>query len=291
MIHSKGRHLDLTDPIVMGILNATPDSFYNKGRESDVEGLLRVAEKMLKDGATILDIGGASTKPGQELISPEEELKRIIPVVIAVRKSFPDAWLSIDTYNSAVAFEAIITGADIVNDVSSGSFDTKMLPTMAILKAPYIAMHMQGTPKTMQVAPMYNDVAAEVFEYLNNVCSRCASLGIQDIIIDPGFGFGKTMEHNFQLLGSLYKFQELHRPILAGLSRKSMICKALKVNPEHALNGTTALNMVALQQGANILRVHDVKEAIETIKLYKLLGNAPTLTCVTARNEAASRNG
>jgi dihydropteroate synthase len=266
LIQSKGRLLDLTQPMVMGILNATPDSFYTK-LGSDIEAILAHAGKMLKEGAAILDIGGASTKPGQELISEEEELRRVIPVVAAIHNRFPDAWLSIDTYHARVAKEAVHAGACIVNDVSSGRFDPAMLQTVAALKVPYIAMHMQGMPKTMQMNPEYNDVVTEVRDYLRCICDDSAAAGITDVIIDPGFGFGKTVAHNFALLRSLHSFGILDRPILAGLSRKSMICKALKVNPEHALNGTTALNMVALQQGANILRVHDVKEAVEVIKL------------------------
>lgn len=257
----------------MGILNATPDSFYNKGHESSVDDLLRKAEKMLKDGASILDIGGASTKPGQPLIAPEKELERVIPVVSAISSNFPEAWLSIDTYNAKVARETVLAGVSIVNDVSSGRFDKEMLQTVAALKVPYIAMHMQGTPETMQLAPEYNDVVKEVHQYLQNICTECETAGITNVIIDPGFGFGKTVAHNFALLRSLHTFKNLGKPLLAGLSRKSMICKPLKINPGHALNGTTALNMVALQQGANILRVHDVKEAAEVVKLYELLSN------------------
>jgi dihydropteroate synthase len=261
----------MTLPVTMGILNATPDSFYNKGRESDVDGLLRNAEKMLKDGAAIIDIGGASTKPGQELLPADEELRRVMPVIAAVGKAFPDAWLSIDTYNSRVAKETVEAGVAIVNDVSSGRFDSNMLQTVAVLNVPYIAMHMQGTPKDMQKDPVYDDVVKEVSAYLQDVCAKCAAAGIADVIIDPGFGFGKTVAHNFSLLRSLHNFTSMGKPVLAGLSRKSMICKPLKVNPDKALNGTTALNMVALQQGANILRVHDVKEAMEVIQLFLLL--------------------
>ncbi len=255
----------------MGILNATPDSFYNKGQQSDEISLLRNAEKTLKDGAAILDIGGASTKPGQELISADEELERVMPVVITIHKNFPEAWLSIDTYSARVAKEAAEAGVSIVNDVSSGRFDGAMLRTVGELKVPYIAMHMQGTPKTMQQEPQYKDVVDEVKRYLQDVCEQCEQAGIAEVIIDPGFGFGKTVEHNFQLLRSMRTFSTLGKPILAGLSRKSMICKPLRVNPEHALNGTTALHMVALQQGANILRVHDVKEAVEVIELFRCL--------------------
>ena len=255
----------------MGILNATPDSFFNKGKDSDVDGLLRVAERMMHDGAAILDIGGASTKPGQPLINADDELERVMPVVMAITKRFPEVWLSIDTYNAKVARETVEAGVSIVNDVSSGRFDKEMLQTVAKLKVPYIAMHMQGTPQTMQADPQYNDVVKEVYRYLEDVCARCEAAGISDVIVDPGFGFGKTVAHNFALLRELHTFKGLGRPILAGLSRKSMVCKPLKVNPEHALNGTTALNMVALQQGANILRVHDVKEAREVLVLSGLL--------------------
>ncbi len=268
VLHSKGRVLDISRPVVMGILNATPDSFYNKGQHSNADSLLRVAGQMVKDGATILDIGGASTKPGQEWLDADEELKRIIPVIETIHKNFRDVWLSVDTYNALTAKEAVNAGASIVNDVSSGSFDKAMLATVGQLGVPYIAMHMQGTPKTMQLNPEYDDVVKEVVAYLRNICEDCEAAGIKDAIIDPGFGFGKTVAHNFSLLRELNKFSALGKPILAGLSRKSMICKPLKVNPEHALNGTTALNMVALQQGANILRVHDVKEAMEVVKLY-----------------------
>jgi dihydropteroate synthase len=255
----------------MGILNATPDSFYNKGQDSDALSLLRNAEKMLKEGAAVLDIGGASTKPGQELLNTDEELKRVIPVVAELHKNFPDAWLSIDTYNAKVAKEAVEAGVSIVNDVSSGRFDDEMLKTVAALKVPYIAMHMQGEPKTMQVNPQYKDVVDEVMAYLQEICLKCEQAGITEVIVDPGFGFGKTVEHNYKLLYALHSFALLGKPVLVGLSRKSLICKPLKVNPEHALNGTTALHMVALQNGANILRVHDVKEALEVITLFQCL--------------------
>lgn len=266
-ICSKGRLLDLSKPVVMGILNATPDSFYNKGQDSELLPLLRNAELMLKQGASILDIGGASTKPGEPLINADAELQRVMPVVEELHKHFPDAWLSIDTYNAKVARHAIEGGVDIVNDVSGARFDQEMLQTVAALKVPYIAMHMQGTPETMQRNPDYKDAVTEVRDHLRSLADACMTMGINDIIIDPGFGFGKTVEHNFQLLNSLHTFRMSGRPILAGISRKSMVCKALHVNPEQALNGTTALHVVALQQGASILRVHDVKEAMEVIQL------------------------
>lgn len=270
-LHSKGRTLDMAQPVVMGILNATPDSFYNKGQDSDVLSLLRNAEKMLKEGAAILDIGGASTRSGQELLGADEELARVMPVVSELHRHFPEAWLSIDTYNAKVVKETVSAGVSIVNDVSSGRFDDDMLQTVALLKVPYIAMHMQGVPKTMQADPQYKDVVDEVMAYLQDMCIKCANAGITDMIVDPGFGFGKTVEHNFKLLRSLHSFSLLGKPVLVGLSRKSLICKPLKINPEQALNGTTALHMVALQNGANILRAHDVKEAMEAITLYSYL--------------------
>jgi len=267
-LQSKGRILNLAHPLVMGILNATPDSFYTKGKNSDKDSLLKIAEKMIRDGATILDIGGATTKPGAALISPAEELDRVIPAIELIHENFPDVWLSADTYNAAVAKEAVAAGVSIINDVSAGRFDIDMLHTVAALKVPYIAMHMQGTPQTMQQDPQYTDVVTEVRDYLKEAAAQCYKADIADVIIDPGFGFGKTLEHNFSLLNDLHTFRMLGKPVLTGLSRKSMICKALKVNPEHALNGSTALHMAALQQGASILRVHDVKEAMEVITLF-----------------------
>lgn len=236
-----------------------------------MDSILKTAEKMLEDGATILDIGGTSTKPGAAISSAEDEARRVIPVVEALAKQFPDTWLSIDTYHAHVAKWAVEAGVSIVNDVSSGRLDGEMLQTVAALKVPYIAMHMQGTPETMQQDPQYGEVVSEVREYLRHICDSCAMAGITDVIIDPGFGFGKTTEHNYALLNNLHTFRMLGRPVLAGLSRKSMICKPLRVSPEKALNGTTALHVIALQQGANILRVHDVKEAMEVIKLFKHL--------------------
>jgi dihydropteroate synthase len=273
-LQSKGRLLDLSKPVVMGILNATPDSFYNKGRESSVDDLLRTAGRMLEDGALILDVGGASTKPKAEIIEVDEELHRVLPVITAIHQRFPEAWLSIDTYHARTAQEAVDAGVSIVNDVSSGRFDSKMLETVASLNVPYIAMHMQGTPRTMQDNPEYGDVVLEVRDDLRKVCDAAKAAAIKDVLVDPGFGFGKTVEHNFSLLKNLHTFRMLGKPVLAGLSRKSMICKALHVSPEHALNGTTALHMIALQQGANILRVHDVKEAMEVVKLFEILNEA-----------------
>lgn len=268
-LQSRGRLLSIEKPAIMGILNATPDSFYNKGRDSSTDGLLCNAERMLEQGATILDIGGATTRPGAVLIDAGEEQKRMLPALEEIVKRFPDAWISVDTYNNATAKAAVTAGASIINDVSSGRFDAEMIKTAAALRVPYIAMHMQGTPETMQQDPQYDNVVSEVRTYLQDICYQCNAAGIADIIIDPGFGFGKTVEHNYALLRNLHTFRMLGRPILAGISRKSMICKPLKLNPKHALNGTTALHMIALQQGANILRVHDVKEAVEVVKLWE----------------------
>ncbi len=270
-LQSKGRLLDISTPVVMGILNATPDSFYNQGRDSDTDSILRNAERMLKEGAAILDVGGASTKPGSNIIAQEEELKRVIPVIQAIHQRFPDAWLSVDTYHSLVAAEAVDAGASIINDVSSGSIDSNMIATVAKLQVPYIAMHMQGTPATMQQNPQYRNITQDILNYLQQTVDKCEAAGIKDIIIDPGFGFGKTLEHNYELLRNMHTLRMIGKPILAGLSRKGMIWKALDTDPNGALNGTTALHIIALQQGANILRVHDVKEAREVIKLYQTI--------------------
>ncbi len=265
---SRGRLLDLSAPVVMGILNATPDSFYSSTPNTDA--ILKLAEKMLSDGAQILDIGGASSRPGAEDVPADEELRRVLPVVEAIAIRFPEAWLSVDTFHAAVAAAAVECGAHIINDISAGR-DAAMLPIVARLRVPYIAMHMQGMPRTMQQDPQYGNVVREVFGYGKGIVLRCKAAGIHDLILDPGFGFGKTVAHNFSLLAELSVFRALGRPFLAGLSRKSMICRPLRVNPDKALNGTTALHMAALREGASILRVHDVREAAETIKLYKLL--------------------
>lgn len=271
-VQSQGRVLQLEKPVVMGILNATPDSFYTRSSNNSItKDLLYMAGKMLEDGAAILDIGGASTRPGAEEVSADEEMKRILPVIEALVSTFPGVWLSVDTYQAAVAKAAVNAGVAIVNDVSAGDMDQQMIAAVAGLKVPYIAMHMQGAPRTMQDNPQYEEVTKEVFNYLKEKVQSCAALGIHDLVLDPGFGFGKTVEHNYALLRDLHIFRALGKPLLAGISRKSMICKPLKVNPDKALNGTTALHMVALQQGASILRVHDVREAVETIKLFELL--------------------
>lgn len=267
-LKNKDKILDLSNPIVMGIINITPNSFYNKGRNSDIDSIIKLAKEMVDNGAKILDIGGASTKPGEPLIDSNLEQERTIQIIELLRKSHPDIWLSIDTYNSDTAKEAILKGADIINDISSGKFDRKMLNTVAELGVPYIAMHIQGKPENMQISPTYNNVVQEVKNELANTIKRCIDSGIENVIIDPGFGFGKTLQHNYQLLSMLKVFTTLGYPVLAGVSRKSMICKPLGIKPEQALNGTTAINMVALMNGASILRVHDVKEAVETVRLF-----------------------
>ncbi len=266
-INCRGRLLDLSTPRVMGILNLTPDSFFADSRHKIIDELLRSCEKMLTDGADILDIGGVSTRPGADAVGEEEELERVIPAIEAIAKRFPEAFLSIDTYRAKVAMEAVGAGVGLVNDVSAGRFDAEMYTTVAQLQVPYILMHMQGTPATMQQNPKYENVVLEVLDYLVAEVSKLRELGVNDIILDPGFGFGKTVEHNFQLLQGLDALNLTGLPILAGLSRKSMICRTLNVKPTDALNGTTALNTIALLRGAKILRVHDVKEAVECVKL------------------------
>ena len=259
----------------MGILNVTPDSFFDGGRFDDPAHALRQAEKMLREGAAILDVGGASSRPGAAEVSAEEEARRVVPLVAALSAEFPEAILSVDTWRAPIARAAVEAGAGIVNDISAGRLDENLLPAVAELAVPYILMHMQGTPTTMQQAPSYQDVVTEVLDFFLEKIGRLRALGVRDIVLDPGFGFGKTVEHNYQLLNNLSTFSAVTGlPVLAGLSRKSMICKVLKVNPEHALNGTTALHMVALQQGVRILRAHDVREAQEVIRLWEMVESA-----------------
>ena len=274
LIHCGGKLLDLSTPKVMGILNVTPDSFYPESRLMNEAEVLQLAEQMRQDGAAILDVGGLSTRPGAEEISVDEELHRVIPAIRKILKEFPDAIVSIDTFRSKVAEEAVAAGATMVNDISAGRLDADFLTTIAKLKIPYVLMHMQGTPQTMQENPSYESVVNDVFNFLKKRLIQLNRLGIHDIILDPGFGFGKSVEHNYQLLQHLSVLRTLGLPVLAGLSRKSMICKVLHANPANALNGTTALHAVALLQGAKILRVHDVKEAVETIELMAALHRA-----------------
>ena len=274
-INCKGKILSLAEPVVMGIINATPDSFYEGHLKAGKEEILNMAAKMIADGAVILDIGGQSTRPGSQPISIAEELDRVIPVIKSIHQKYPDTIISIDTYNSQVAIAAISAGASIVNDISSGNLDAAMIPAVAELKVPYVCMHMQGTPATMQKEPIYIDVVKEVLDHFINKLDECSKAGIKYIIIDPGFVFGKTIEHNFQLLKILSILSITGRPILVGLSRKSTIYKTLGVKVSEALNGTTVLNTMALMNGASILRVHDVKEAKEAITLYCAYKKAP----------------
>jgi len=270
-LNCRGKILHLTQPIVMGILNVTPDSFYDGGKFIEESGILKRVEEMIQQGATIIDIGGASSRQNSAIISEEDELLRTIKYIDLIIKHFPTAILSIDTWRAGVAKEAIGAGASIINDISGGDMDAKMFETVAALQSPYILMHMQGTPQTMQINPIYSNVVTEVIGSLKLKMEKLRSMGVHDIIVDPGFGFGKTNEHNFRLLKNLNLFKILKAPILVGVSRKSMIYKTLHIKAQDALNGTTALNMSALMNGANILRVHDVKEAMETIQLYNNL--------------------
>jgi dihydropteroate synthase len=268
-LNCKGRILVVDKPLVMGIINATPDSFYNGSRYLATDEILRQAEQMLKDGAAILDIGGQSTRPGSEKISAEEELKRIVTSVEAVHKNFPEAFISIDTYYSKVAMETCAAGASIVNDISAGSIDEQMVAAVAALQVPYVLMHMPGTPQTMQQQAQYENVTKEILDFFIRKKNELNKAGIQDIIIDCGFGFGKTAVHNFELLKNLSVFKMLGAPILLGISRKSFIYKTLGITIEEALNGTTTLNTIGLMNGAGILRVHDVKEAVQAVNLFE----------------------
>lgn len=268
----KGRIYSLDKPKIMGILNLTPDSFFEGSRVKPEENsILQSAEKMISDGADFLDIGGYSTRPGAEDISIEKEIKRVVPTIDLIKKKFPEILISVDTFRSAVAKAAVESGADLVNDISAGSLDPEMLSTVSKLGVPYIAMHMKGTPQTMQGQTSYSDLIPEIMFYFAEKLEQFRKLGIKDVIIDPGFGFAKTRTQNFDILRDLKSFQVLGLPVLVGVSRKSMIYKTLQITPSEALNGTTALNMFALLHGANILRVHDVKEAKETVTLFEQL--------------------
>jgi dihydropteroate synthase len=267
----KGTLKIVENPLVMGILNITPDSFFAGSRLLQENIWLSVAEKMVAEGVDILDIGGQSTRPGSERIGIEQELNRIIPVIEKLSKIFPGVILSVDTYQSEVAKQAVEAGVSIVNDISGGEMDPDMLKVVGGLSVPYICMHMQGLPETMQKAPVYKDVVSEVLDFFLLKKIQCKDAGIHDLILDPGFGFGKTIQHNFQLLHNLGVFKITGLPIMAGLSRKSTVYKTLDITPEEALNGTTVLNTIALMQGADILRVHDVKEAKEAITLAKAI--------------------
>ncbi|MBC8005609.1 MAG: dihydropteroate synthase [Verrucomicrobia bacterium] len=271
-ISLNGRLIDLSKPIVMGILNVTPDSFFDGGKYKTEINIVKRAEEMLEQGATIIDIGALSTRPGTEGISTREELDRLLPAVKAVRKAFPKAFISIDTYRSWVALEVIEEcGPCIVNDVSGGNFDAHMFETVGRLGVPYILMHMLGTPLMMQENPEYEDIIRDISLFFTDRVKKLTKAGVKDVIIDPGFGFGKTLEHNYELLNRLDSFKVFQLPVLVGVSRKSMINKLLGTKPEQALNGTSVVNTLALMGGCEILRVHDVREAVETIHIFNML--------------------
>lgn len=269
-----GKLIDLSTARVMGILNVTPDSFYDGGQHSGKDKILAHVEKMLDEGATFLDIGGYSSRPNADDIPVEEEIKRVLPAIKLVLNNFPKALISVDTFRSEVAQAALDHGAALVNDISGGHADPKMLPLVAQYQVPVIMMHMKGTPKTMTTQTSYENLVEEILFYFAEQLTTARSLGINDMIIDPGFGFAKTPDQNFELLDQLGLFLTLEVPVLVGISRKSMIYRSLGGSPEEALNGTTALHMSALERGASILRVHDVKEAIECIGLYEQLKKA-----------------
>lgn len=270
-LNCKGRLLVIDKPIVMGIINITPDSFYKGSRLTETKEALFRIEKMIQDGVAIIDIGGQSTRPNSRQVSAEEELQRVIPFIVAANRHFPDAFISVDTFYARVANEAVQAGASIVNDISAGSMDEGMINAVATLNVPYVLMHMNGNPQTMQANPTYENVVLDVFDFLSFKIKTLTKAGIKDIIVDPGFGFGKTIEHNFQLLNSLDYFLQLEKPLMVGLSRKATVYKTLEISAEEALNGTTVLHTVSLLKGANILRVHDVKEAVQAIKLANAL--------------------
>jgi dihydropteroate synthase len=267
-INVGGELIDFTIPVVMGIANVTPDSFYDGGKMEDEKTLLASVEKMIKDGASIIDVGAVSTRPGAQLISTKIELGRLLPAVQAIRNSFPNIPISIDTFRSWVAVRVIDEiGPVVVNDISGGTLDSKMFETIGKMRVPYILSHIQGSPKNMQDNPKYDDIIKDISTYFSERVKRLTKLGVLDVIIDPGFGFGKKTEHNYELLNRLDSFKVFQLPVMVGVSRKSMIWKVLETNPEEALNGTTVANTLALMGGADILRVHDVKEAAEAIHI------------------------
>jgi len=270
-INCLGNLVDLTTPKVMGILNLTPNSFYDGGQFNEEKSLLLQVEKMLSEGATFIDVGAYSSKPNAEWVSEEEERTRLLPAIELVLQKFPEALLSIDTFRATIAKEAIQTGACIINDITAGSGDETMMETIAKFQVPYVMMHMKGNPQTMQSLTNYENIIIEMRYYFSEKVAQARTYGINDLILDPGFGFAKTTAQNFEVVSNLELFQLLELPLLVGFSRKSMIYKTLDTTPDFALNGTTVLNTVALQKGANILRVHDVKEAVESIKIVAQL--------------------
>lgn len=272
-INVGGKLLDLTQPKVMGIVNLTPDSFYTGSRFTTETEVVTQAQKMLLEGANILDLGAYSTRPGASDVSAEEEAKRLLPAIKAIKSNFPNAIISVDTFRANIARLAIEAGADMINDVSGGEFDAKMFTTVAELQVPYILMHNRGTLQTMHQLNNYGNLMADIILYFTSKISQLRTLGVNDIVLDPGFGFAKDVAQNFELLNCFKQLEILELPVLAGLSRKSMIWKSLNIDPNNALNGTSILNTIALQNGAKILRVHDVKEAVECIKLMEILAS------------------
>jgi len=268
-MNCNGKTLDLSTPKIMGILNVTPDSFYDGGRHNKLSSAVDQAGKMIQDGASIIDIGGMSSRPGAPIIDPEIERKRVLPIVKEVRKLHPDVIISVDTLRSEIAKSCIDAGADMINDISAGNFDPKMIQLVADTGVPYLMMHMQGIPENMQDAPVYSNIIEQIIQYFILKIEECRSKGIEDLIIDPGFGFGKSLDDNYKILANLNLFNILDLPVLAGISRKSMIYKLINKNPEEAIFGTTAAHMLALQNGASILRVHDVRAALDTIQIYQ----------------------
>ena len=273
-INTGGRLLDLSVPVVMGIVNITPDSFYKGSRYINNDAVLAAVSKMLEEGAGIIDIGGYSTRPGAMEVTYEEEAGRVLPAIRIVSDNFPSAIISVDTFRAGIAKEAVtLCGAHIINDIYGLDGDTEMFDVVKELNVPYVLMHMQGSPRTMQKNPVYEDVVADVLKWFGERIFRLRSAGVRDIIIDPGFGFGKSAVHNFDMLERIGDFSVAGLPVMAGLSRKSMIWKSLDISPDDALNGTTVLNTIALLKGVDILRVHDVREAVQVVKLISMLKN------------------
>jgi dihydropteroate synthase len=270
-INCKGKLIDFSTPRVMGILNTTPDSFFDGGSYKNETEIVQQVEKMLTDGATFIDVGGYSSKPEAKHISEKEELQRVVPIIELLVTHFPEIIISIDTFRSTVAKKAIEAGAALINDISGGKMDVNMFKTVAELQVPYVIMHMLGTPQNMQQNPQYDDVTKDVISFFAEQIHQLHQLKVNDILIDVGFGFGKTIAHNYELLKNLALFKSVDAPILVGISRKSMLCRPLEITPKTALNATTSANTIALLNGANILRVHDVKEAMEAVKIVMQL--------------------
>ncbi|MFH6996808.1 dihydropteroate synthase [Flavobacterium sp. FlaQc-57] len=269
LINCKGELIDLSVPKVMGILNVTPNSFFDGGKYKNEEEIISQVDKMLVDGATFIDLGAYSSKPSAEFVSEQEEIDRIVPAIELILKHFPETLLSIDTFRAEVAKASIESGAAIINDIAAGELDDKMFDVIAKYNVPYIMMHMRGNPQTMQRLTQYEDIVKEIMFYFSEKVNKARSLGINDLILDPGFGFAKTTNQNYEVMQKMELFNLLELPVLAGISRKSMIYKTLDITPQEALNGTTFLNTIALMKGAKILRVHDVKEAVECVTLFE----------------------